>query len=118
MHKDGSTASVSGRSFVLISTDNQDLVGSYTCVSPAALAAWLERQNEMLADSSLPLSWSSVARLAWSGRCVFVVMHRSSAGYVLAPDGVFAYYRQDGQSFTQFEPSVFSFEDFLEARVL
>ncbi len=116
MHQDGSTSSVSGRSFVLISTDNQDLAGKYACASSAALAAWLESQNEMLTDASV--SWSRVARLAWSGRSVFLVTQSRKSSYLLALEHTVSYYSQEDGRFVQFEPPMFSFGDFLEAREL
>jgi Fe-S cluster biosynthesis and repair protein YggX len=113
MHKDGSTSV--GRTFVLVSTDNQDITGKYTCISPLALALWLESQNEMLTESSV--SWSRVARLAWSGKAVYLVLFTNcSASYLLVPEESLACYRQDGRRLVQSELQAFTFEDFMEGR--
>ncbi len=109
----GSTSA--SRSFVLFSTDNRDFAGKHTCDSPAALAVWLESQNEMLTDASA--SWSRLAELVWSGRSVFVETQNQKSAYLLAPGWVLSFYRQQGRRLVQFEPPVFTFEDFLALRV-
>lgn len=102
------------RSFVLICTDSHYLVGRFTCGSSSALSLWLQSQNEMLTDNSV--SWLRPARLAWSG-CSVLVAANASSTYLLAPAASVSYYRQDGSRLVQFEPSTFSFWDFMQNRV-
>ena len=93
--------------------DDRDLAGEYTCISPAALASWLESRGPLL--TNLPLSFSRIARLAWSGRSVFFEtdVNYSRTMHMLAPVGSVAFYRQDGRRLVQFEPEVFDFEHFM-----
>lgn len=102
-------------SFVLFYGADSAISDTFTCHSHTALAAWLESQSDMLAGGR-PLDWSHLAKLAFEGKSLNVVLE-SSEIFLLARLSTLVFYRQCGDSFETFEPTVHTYTDFMEHRI-